>query len=348
MCLGGGLEKSSSLGQDSDFKNQSWWAAWWGTMFVLIIGKGDISCYFVHWQKSSFILYVLFRTLKESPPALLISSLVSSCFSSCLASSSSFLLSVQLRRGSWLGSLVQTPGKNTSDWSFVRWISQISDYKTWAAESQSQKWVVITSTSFHWGGNATLSLLNGVRVNRGYVQNVQRSRRQRSAPVHKHFVLCSLTLCKQTQTMTQCAGILTQTSWGRYIIQLRLRCHCWFMFLWNAMCGDASASLVSRPFVFFQVQNLTLAFQAAESVGIKPSLVSWCAADHTRSLCHSRGASLVQQLDTVMRRNLNVPWYAHLHFQCFLTLIWLKIQSELHRNEESPSFVWWGDFFCVP
>lgn len=165
-----------------------------------------------------------------------------------------------------------------------------------AAESQSQKWFVITSTSFRWGGNAALSLLNGVRVNRGYVQNVQRSRRERSAPVHKHFVLCSLTLCKQTQTMTQCAGILTQTSWGRYIIQLRLRCHCWFMFLWNAMCGAASESLVSRPFVYFQVQNLTLAFQAAESVGIKPSLVSWCAADRTRSLCHSRGASLVQQL----------------------------------------------------
>lgn len=83
--FGGELEKSSLLGQDSDFKNQSWWAAWWGTMFVLVIGKGDISCYFVHWQKSSFILYVLFRTLKESPscPSHLIFGLFLFFFLSC-------------------------------------------------------------------------------------------------------------------------------------------------------------------------------------------------------------------------------------------------------------------------
>lgn len=291
------------------------------SLIVLVIGKGDISCYFVHWQKSSFILYVLFHLIFG-----LFLFFVLSCKQQLLPS-----FSTAQRR------------------LMVGFISTNTRQKRLRpAESQSQKWFVITSTSFRWGGNAALSLFNGVRVNRGFIQNVQRSRRERSAPVHKHFVLCSLTLCKQTQTMTQCAGILTQTSWGRYIIQLRLRCHCWFMFLWNAMCGGASESLVSRPFVYFQVQNLTLAFQAAESVGIKPSLVSWCAADRTRSLCHSRGASLVQQLDTVMRRNLNVPWHAHLHFQCFLTLIWLKIQSELHRNEESPSFVWWGDFFCVP
>lgn len=53
-----------------------------------------------------------------------------------------------------------------------------------------------------------------------------------------------------------------------------------------AVCGAASQSLVSPPFVFFQVQNLTLAFQAAESVGIKPSLVSGRAAHPTHTHTH--------------------------------------------------------------
>lgn len=70
----------------------------------------------------------------------------------------------------------------------------------------------------------------------------------------------------------------------------RLQCRCWFMFVQISLCGGTSQSLVCRPFVFFQVQNLTLAFQAAESVGIKPSLVSRCVAEPSRILWPSTGA----------------------------------------------------------
>lgn len=60
-------------------------------------------------------------------------------------------------------------------------------------------------------------------------------------------------------------------------------------------CGTSCVAELHNPssldrFVFSQVQNLTLAFQAAESVGIKPSLVSRSAADLTHRFSYYRGA----------------------------------------------------------
>lgn len=49
-------------------------------------------------------------------------------------------------------------------------------------------------------------------------------------------------------------------------------------------------------FVSLQVRNLTLAFQAAESIGIKPSLVSSSATDHTHSHTHTQCDPLIRQI----------------------------------------------------
>lgn len=91
--------------------------------------------------------------------------------------------------------------------------------------------------------------------------------------------------------------MLIQTSWGLYIMQLCLWCLYGFINVFVGLLFEppcvvlqddgvqrVSQSLNTQWFVFLQVRNLTLAFQAAESIGIKPSLVSWSATDVTHTL----------------------------------------------------------------
>lgn len=102
--------------------------------------------------------------------------------------------------------------------------------------------------------------------------------------------------------------MLTQTSWGLYIMQLCLWCLYGFINVFVGLLFEppcvvlqddgvqrVSQSLNTQWFVFLQVRNLTLAFQAAESIGIKPSLVSWSATDLTHTLITQRG-HLIRQI----------------------------------------------------